>query len=72
MGKRPFPRRGLVCLRSVMLNHWCHHQGRLSVYLRLLDVLVAAIYGRGADDNPFSLRVAHNLVKAAHSHSAFS
>ena len=24
-------------LRSIMLNHWYHHRGQLSVYLRLLD-----------------------------------
>lgn len=41
-------------LRSVLLNHWYHHRGQLSVYLRLLDVPVPAIYGRSADDNPFA------------------
>ena len=46
------PRAGL--LRTIMLNHWYHHRGQLSVYLRLLDVLVPAIYGRSADENPFA------------------
>jgi uncharacterized damage-inducible protein DinB len=41
-------------LRSIMLNHWYHHRGQLSVYLRLLDVPVPAIYGRSADENPFA------------------
>ena len=41
-------------LRSIMLNHWYHHRGQLSVYLRLLDVPVPVIYGRSADENPFS------------------
>jgi uncharacterized damage-inducible protein DinB len=45
------PRAGL--LRSIMLNHWYHHRGQLSVYLRLLEVPVPAIYGRSADENPF-------------------
>jgi uncharacterized damage-inducible protein DinB len=45
------PRIGL--LRSIMLNHWYHHRGQLSVYLRLLDVPVPAIYGPSADENPF-------------------
>lgn len=45
------PRAGL--LRSIMLNHWYHHRGQLSVYLRLLDVPVPVIYGRSADENPF-------------------
>ena len=41
-------------LRSIMLNHWYHHRGQLSVYLRLLEVPVPAIYGRSADENPFA------------------
>jgi uncharacterized damage-inducible protein DinB len=40
--------------RSLMLNHWYHHRGQLSVYLRLLDVPVPSIYGPSADENPFS------------------
>ncbi len=40
-------------LRSIMLNHWYHHRGQLSVYLRLLDVPVPVIYGRSADESPF-------------------
>ncbi len=42
-----------VMLRSIMLNHWYHHRGQLSVYLRLLDVPVPSIYGPSADENPF-------------------
>jgi uncharacterized damage-inducible protein DinB len=45
------PRIGV--LRSIMMNHWYHHRGQLSVYLRLLDVPVPVIYGRSADENPF-------------------
>jgi uncharacterized damage-inducible protein DinB len=40
-------------LRAIFLNHWYHHRGQLSVYLRLLDVPVPAIYGPSADENPF-------------------
>jgi len=40
-------------IRAIMLNHWYHHRGQLSVYLRLLDVPVPVIYGRSADENPF-------------------
>jgi uncharacterized damage-inducible protein DinB len=40
-------------LRSIMLNHWYHHRGQLSVYLRLLDVPIPSIYGPSADENPF-------------------
>ena len=46
------PRVGL--LRALMLNHWYHHRGQLSVYLRLLDVPVPSIYGPSADENPFA------------------
>jgi uncharacterized damage-inducible protein DinB len=41
-------------LRSVMLNHWYHHRGQLTVYLRQLGVPVPAIYGASADENPFT------------------
>ena len=40
-------------MRSIMLNHWYHHRGQLSVYLRLLDVPVPVVYGPSADENPF-------------------
>ena len=40
-------------LRSIMLNHWYHHRGQLSVYLRQLEVPVPSIYGPSADENPF-------------------
>jgi uncharacterized damage-inducible protein DinB len=40
-------------VRSIMMNHWYHHRGQLSVYLRLLDVPLPSIYGPSADENPF-------------------
>jgi len=45
--------RGAV-LRAIMLNHWYHHRGQLTVYLRLLGVPVPSIYGPSADENPFT------------------
>jgi uncharacterized damage-inducible protein DinB len=42
-----------VAWRSLMLNHWYHHRGQLSVYLRLLDIHVPSIYGPSADETPF-------------------
>jgi uncharacterized damage-inducible protein DinB len=42
------PRIGL--LRALMFNHWYHHRGQLSVYLRLLGVPVPSIYGPSADE----------------------
>jgi len=43
-------------VRSIVMNHWIHHRGQLSVYLRLLDVPVPPIYGPSADENPFAAR----------------
>lgn len=37
-------------LRSMILNHQIHHRGQLSVYLRLNDIPVPAIYGPSADE----------------------
>ncbi|HWF13928.1 MAG TPA: DinB family protein [Candidatus Acidoferrales bacterium] len=45
------PRIGFI--RAIVLNHFYHHRGQLSVYLRLLDVPVPSIYGPSADENPF-------------------
>ena len=41
-------------LRNVVMNHFIHHRGQLTVFLRLLDVPVPAIYGVSADENPFA------------------
>ena len=41
-------------VRMIMLNHWYHHRGQLSVYLRLLNVSLPSIYGPSADENPFA------------------
>jgi uncharacterized damage-inducible protein DinB len=46
------PRIGVV--RGIMLNHWYHHRGQVSVYLRLLNIPVPSIYGPSADENPFA------------------
>jgi uncharacterized damage-inducible protein DinB len=40
----------VAVLRAWVLNHNVHHRGQLSVYLRLLDVPVPAIYGPSADE----------------------
>jgi uncharacterized damage-inducible protein DinB len=48
------PKAALV--RAIVMNHWIHHRGQLSVYLRLLDVPVPSIYGPSADENPFAAR----------------
>ena len=43
----------VALLRSIMLNHWYHHRGQLTTYLRELSVPIPSIYGPSADENPF-------------------
>ena len=38
---------------SSTLNHWVHHRGQLTVYMRLNDIAVPSIYGPSADDKGF-------------------
>jgi uncharacterized damage-inducible protein DinB len=38
---------------SSTINHWVHHRGQLTVYMRLNDILVPSIYGPSADDKTF-------------------
>jgi uncharacterized damage-inducible protein DinB len=35
------------------INHWAHHRGQMTVYLRLMGEKVPALYGPSADDNRF-------------------
>jgi uncharacterized damage-inducible protein DinB len=35
------------------LNHWVHHRGQLTVYMRLNNIAVPSIYGPSADDKGF-------------------
>ena len=53
-GTEVWTRPRISVIRAIMLNHWYHHRGQLSVYLRLLDVSLPVIYGRSADENPFA------------------
>ena len=46
-----FPLIGLI--QTVILNHSIHHRGQLSVYLRLLNIPVPAMYGTSADESMF-------------------
>jgi uncharacterized damage-inducible protein DinB len=39
---------------AVTLNHWVHHRGQLTVYMRLNDIPVPSIYGPSADDKQFA------------------
>jgi uncharacterized damage-inducible protein DinB len=42
-----------VAMRDA-INHWAHHRGQMTVYLRLMDAKVPALYGPSADDKRFS------------------
>jgi uncharacterized damage-inducible protein DinB len=35
------------------INHWAHHRGQMTVYLRLMGAKVPSIYGPSADDKNF-------------------
>ena len=38
---------------SSSINHWVHHRGQLTVYMRLNDIPVPSIYGPSADEQTF-------------------
>ena len=42
-----------VVLRSFVMNHIIHHRAQLTVYLRLNDLPVPALYGPSADEGNF-------------------
>ena len=49
-GRELFTMPRIAAFRSFILSHSIHHRGQLSVYLRLNDVPVPAIYGPSADE----------------------
>ena len=53
-GKTLFQVRRIDMIRSIMLNHWYHHRGQLTVYLRILDIPLPSVYGASADETPFA------------------
>src|ERR1035438_180990 len=46
-----------VAIRDGVLNHMAHHRGQLTVYLRLNEEKVPAIYGPAADERSEERRV---------------
>jgi uncharacterized damage-inducible protein DinB len=42
-----------IVIRDTLM-HWSHHRGQLTVYLRLNNLTVPAIYGPSADDQRFA------------------
>lgn len=53
-GQTIFAMPRIAVYRGMILNHIIHHRGQLTVYLRLNNVAVPAIYGPSADENPFA------------------
>src|SRR3954469_1224715 len=49
-GKNVFTMPRIAVLRGMILNHLIHHRGQLTVYLRMNDVPVPALYGPSADE----------------------
>jgi uncharacterized damage-inducible protein DinB len=49
-GQQMFTMPRVAAFRTFVLYHLVHHRGQLSVYLRLNDVPVPAIYGPTADE----------------------
>jgi uncharacterized damage-inducible protein DinB len=39
-----------IMIQESVINHWAHHRGQLTVYLRLNEGKVPAIYGPSADE----------------------
>jgi uncharacterized damage-inducible protein DinB len=50
-GKPVFTMPRVVVLRGMIMNHMIHHRGQLTVYLRMNDVPVPALYGPSADES---------------------
>jgi uncharacterized damage-inducible protein DinB len=49
-GQTIFTMPRIACIRGMIMNHIIHHRAQLTVYLRLNDVPVPALYGPSADE----------------------
>jgi len=52
-GKTIFSMPRVQVLRGFIMNHLVHHRGQLTVYLRLNNIAVPALYGPSADEGSF-------------------
>jgi len=50
-GKVMFTMPKVAVIRGMIFNHIVHHRGQLSVYLRMCDIPVPAMYGPSADES---------------------
>ena len=49
-GQELFTMPRLAVVRGMILNHILHHRGQFTLYLRLNDLPVPALYGPSADE----------------------
>ena len=49
-GQSIFTMPRIACIRNMIINHLIHHRGQMSVYLRLNNIPVPAMYGPSADE----------------------
>jgi len=49
-GAKIFEQQRTEVIRSMILNHMVHHRGQLTVYLRMNEVPLPALYGPSADE----------------------
>jgi uncharacterized damage-inducible protein DinB len=52
-GRQLFSEPRSAVLRRMVFNHIIHHRGQLTMYLRLLNLPVPALYGPSADEQTF-------------------
>jgi uncharacterized damage-inducible protein DinB len=52
-GQQIFALPRVAVLRSMIMNHMIHHRAQMTVYLRMNDVPVPALYGPSADEGSF-------------------
>ena len=52
-GKTIFTMPRVACIRGMIFNHIIHHRAQLTVYFRLLNIPVPALYGPSADEGQF-------------------
>jgi uncharacterized damage-inducible protein DinB len=46
----------IAVFRGMIMNHMIHHRGQLTVYFRLNDIPVPALYGPSADEQPMAAK----------------